>query len=117
MAKVQSWLTKVVGWMKAQGFVPVVAQGGKSLVTRPCPNCGFKNAVVFKTEAQAGVFAVCCMKCKKKSVREKAGNNTAAAPTPASTEGLCKAVKADGAPCTNKAKENGYCGVHKNLGF
>ncbi len=27
---------------------------------------------------------------------------------------ICKAYKGNGEPCTYKAKENGYCGVHKN---
>ena len=121
----QSWISKVTNWMKGSGFSPVMAAGGKSLATRPCPQegCGFKNAVGFVNDTKPGVFAVCCMKCKKKAVRER----TQAGPTnPINAahqgmqkglkerEGKCQATTKDGDPCDNRAKEGHYCGVHKN---
>lgn len=122
MAK--SWINKVVGWMKGQGFSPVMATSGKSFATRPCPHCGFKNAVLFTADKQDGVFAVCCMRCKKRAVRAKATDGPSN-PIEAAAEGMrqglkarkgkCLATTQTGALCDNRAKgDTNYCGIHKN---
>jgi hypothetical protein len=55
--------------MKSQGFVPVLNPSGKSQRTGSCPHCGSTSAAIFKAEAQEGVYASCCIRCKKRAVR------------------------------------------------
>jgi endogenous inhibitor of DNA gyrase (YacG/DUF329 family) len=133
----QSKTQKVIGWMKGQGFVPVKQSGKKLLATRQCPKCGFNNALLFKAE-KAPVYATCCLRCKKRVVREASAMpktiTEETAPTNPITaaakgmvmgaralkkapsipaDGMCKATKKDGERCSYKAQPGkAFCGKH-----
>jgi len=123
MAKViKSWMNEMIALLANAGvqgknaimhFEPVMKKGAKCMAQRPCPKCNNNNAVVFRGFEDKSIYALVCPKCKKISYIVTDGRKISSTKQD-DREGKCKGVKKDGSPCNNKAKDNGYCGIHQS---
>lgn len=101
-----SWMDTITDGMKDIGIIinnvvhkgiPVMPEGTKTTLRRPCPKCGTGNAYVFISLVDKKVFFLFCLRCKKYSVdyaKRKPAN-----PIGAAYQGMVQGVKALSCGC------------------
>ena len=82
---------------------------GKTVKSAKCPKCDSPNGVVFRSHTDGNMFILFCQKCGKFTPRHKKDT------VQKDVSGKCKALTKQNNRCSNKAVEEGMCGIHRDM--